>query len=68
MPVKSPCIGVCVLDPVAGYCIGCFRTGDEIGAWMGMSDGSKKRLLETIRKRRLSTTSEPLITTGDKGL
>lgn len=68
MPVKSPCIGVCVLDPVSGYCIGCFRTGDEIGAWMGMSDGSKKRLLETIRKRRLSTTSEPLITTGDKGL
>ncbi|RCK34802.1 MULTISPECIES: DUF1289 domain-containing protein [Thalassospira] len=68
MPVKSPCIGVCVLGPAAGYCTGCFRTGDEIGAWMGMSDGSKKRLLETVRKRRLSTTSEPLITTGDKDL
>ncbi len=68
MPVKSSCIGICILDPVAGYWTGCFRTGDEIGAWMGKSDGSKKRVLETVRKRRLSTSSEPLITTGDKDL
>lgn len=68
MPVKSPCIGVCVLDPAAGYCTGCFRTGNEIGAWMGMSDGSKKRVLETIRKRRLSATTAPLITTGNGNL
>jgi predicted Fe-S protein YdhL (DUF1289 family) len=68
MPVKSPCIGVCVLDPAAGYCTGCFRTGDEIGAWMGMSDGSKKRVLETIRKRRLSVTTAPLITTRNGNL
>ncbi|MBX2832610.1 MAG: DUF1289 domain-containing protein [Rhodospirillales bacterium] len=59
MTVKSPCIGTCVLDPKAGYCIGCFRTGDEIGAWMGMSDGAKKRVLGKIKQRRsqMKTTS-----------
>ena len=65
MPVKSPCIGVCVLDSVAGYCSGCFRTGDEIGAWMGMSDGNKKRVMETVRKRQLSAKNAQLVPTGD---
>ncbi|HBU96950.1 DUF1289 domain-containing protein [Thalassospira lucentensis] len=52
MPVKSPCTGVCVLDTKTGYCAGCFRTGDEIGSWMGLSDGGKKRILAQINKRR----------------
>lgn len=68
MPVKSPCTGICVLDPAAGYCTGCFRTGDEIGAWMGMSDGRKKRVLETVRKRRLLAISTPPIAARDKDL
>ncbi len=38
----SPCILVCVLDPVTGFCIGCGRTGAEIGGWLGM--GREERL------------------------
>ncbi len=52
MTVKSPCIGTCVLDPRSGYCMGCYRTGDEIGAWMGLSDGNKKRVIAKATKRR----------------
>lgn len=52
MTVKSPCIGTCVLDPKSGYCMGCFRTGDEIGAWTGLSDGNKKRVISKAAKRR----------------
>ena len=52
MPVKSPCIGTCVLDPKSGYCMGCYRTGDEIGSWMTMSDGNKKRVISKTRQRR----------------
>jgi len=52
MPVKSPCTGVCVLDAKTGYCVGCFRTGEEIGSWMGLSDGGKKRVIAQINKRR----------------
>ncbi|PKR58642.1 MULTISPECIES: DUF1289 domain-containing protein [Thalassospira] len=57
MPVKSPCTGVCVLDAKTGYCAGCFRTGEEIGSWMGLSDGGKKRIISQITKRR--TNSNP---------
>ncbi|GAA0605122.1 DUF1289 domain-containing protein [Thalassospira tepidiphila] len=52
MPVKSPCIGTCVLDPKSGYCMGCYRTGDEIGSWMTMSDGTKKRVISKAKQRR----------------
>jgi predicted Fe-S protein YdhL (DUF1289 family) len=52
MSVKSPCIGTCALDPKSGYCVGCYRTGDEIGGWMGMSDGAKKRVLANTQKRK----------------
>ena len=52
MPVKSPCNGTCLLDPRSGYCMGCYRTGDEIGSWMTMSDGTKKRVISKTRQRR----------------
>ncbi len=61
MSVKSPCIGTCVLDPKTGFCTGCFRTGDEIGAWMGLSDGNKKRILGRIKERRQTITSPDTI-------
>ena len=57
MPVKSPCIGTCVLDPKSGYCIGCYRTGDEIGTWMSMSDGTKKRVISKLKTRRQQSPS-----------
>lgn len=31
----SPCVGTCVLDQRAGWCVGCGRTGDEIASWGG---------------------------------
>ena len=47
----SPCINVCVLDG-AGLCLGCLRTGDEIGRWRDMSPPEQWRLLERIEQRR----------------
>lgn len=64
MTVKSPCIGTCVLDPRSGFCIGCYRTGDEIGAWMGLSDGNKKRVIAQATKRKLQTHT-PTTSVGD---
>ncbi|MHC8491112.1 DUF1289 domain-containing protein [Thalassospira sp. SM2505] len=57
MSVKSPCIGTCVLDPKSGFCLGCFRTGDEIGAWMGLSDGNKKRVISKAQSRQVQFTA-----------
>ena len=33
MVIISPCISVCVSDPVSGYCYGCARTDEEKKLW-----------------------------------
>jgi len=49
----SPCINVCSLDE-RGYCIGCLRTGAEIGRWMAMSPAEQWSLLTELGERRKS--------------
>lgn len=57
MTVESPCIKVCVLDPVTGFCIGCGRTGAEIGAWLTMSDEERLALKAELPARLTAMTS-----------
>jgi predicted Fe-S protein YdhL (DUF1289 family) len=40
----SPCVGVCQIDEATGWCLGCGRTGDEIGRWLGMSEDERLAL------------------------
>jgi len=48
----SPCVNICELDD-AGFCIGCLRTGDEIGLWSAMSPAQQWRLIADLRVRKL---------------
>jgi uncharacterized protein len=50
----TPCIGTCRLDG-RGYCIGCQRTGDEIGRWRMMSDAERLQLMLEVLPTRQST-------------
>jgi hypothetical protein len=50
----SPCTKVCVLD-ARGFCIGCLRTGAEIGRWMSMSPAEQWQLLAELAERRKLT-------------
>jgi predicted Fe-S protein YdhL (DUF1289 family) len=50
-PILSPCIGICQLD-ARGYCLGCYRTGDEIARWRGMSDAERTRYLDEVLPAR----------------
>lgn len=50
--VPSPCISVCVLDPAAGICAGCFRTLDEIAAWSVLDVAAKREVLAALPGRR----------------
>jgi uncharacterized protein len=50
----SPCINVCELD-ARGLCIGCLRSGEEIGRWMAMSAEEQWQLLEVLEERRKLT-------------
>ena len=40
------------MDPLTGYCEGCFRTIDEIVAWGSLDDDSRRSVVaETARRR-----------------
>jgi uncharacterized protein len=38
-----------------GLCIGCLRSGEEIGRWMAMSAEEQWQLLEELAERRKLT-------------
>jgi hypothetical protein len=59
--IETPCIKVCVVDPDSGFCIGCGRSRQEIGGWIGFSPDERKSVMAelegrlatlTLRKRR----------------
>jgi predicted Fe-S protein YdhL (DUF1289 family) len=51
-PLPSPCVSVCELDPVSGFCKGCWRTVDEIARWSALDNPGKLAVLERLRERR----------------
>jgi uncharacterized protein len=50
--VASPCIEVCRMSPVTGYCEGCYRTIGEIAGWSGYSDADKRAVLARLPGRK----------------
>ena len=50
-PVPSPCVSVCRMDALTGFCEGCFRTLDEITAWSGLDDAGKRTTWQLIAQR-----------------
>ena len=51
----SPCIGVCIIDPASGYCLGCARTIPEIAGWLDFTPEEKRRLLDVLAERQKPT-------------
>lgn len=50
-PRHSPCIGVCKLDEQSGFCLGCGRTGGEIGAWSGLGEPERDAIWAKLPER-----------------
>ena len=50
--VASPCINICRMDDDTGFCLGCFRTIEEIAAWSGSSDDRRWQILLAVERRR----------------
>ncbi|TDQ86337.1 hypothetical protein A8950_0028 [Dongia mobilis] len=48
----SPCISVCQMDPLTGYCVGCTRTIDEIRDWIISTPDERHAILKKIAERR----------------
>jgi len=49
--MESPCILVCSIDDKTGYCFGCGRTREEIGAWMTYSSTERREIMAILPKR-----------------
>ena len=49
----SPCIAVCRLDEATGWCLGCFRTIDEIRDWLIMLPDERRAVLQRLAERRM---------------
>jgi hypothetical protein len=47
----SPCISVCQMDEQTGWCIGCLRNIEEIGAWSTNTNQDKHAVWQRIGER-----------------
>lgn len=57
--MESPCILVCSIDMVTGYCFGCGRTRDEIGGWMTYTSEERRNIMATLPARLETVERKP---------
>jgi uncharacterized protein len=48
---STPCVKVCVIDPISALCIGCGRTIQEIAAWTAMSEAERLAVMAGLGER-----------------
>ena len=56
--VPSPCVNVCAIDPDKGICVGCFRTLDEIAAWVQLDTPRRLAVWAAIAERRKAADAD----------
>jgi predicted Fe-S protein YdhL (DUF1289 family) len=52
IPIVTPCISVCQMDPRSQLCRGCGRTLREIGGWAAMSPAERAQVMAELPQRR----------------
>jgi hypothetical protein len=50
--IPSPCIGLCQLDKEKHFCIGCFRTIQEIARWQELKPDVKRAIVAALPYRQ----------------
>lgn len=56
-PVPSPCVGLCRVDPRTGHCTGCYRSLEEICAWLSLDDAGRRAIRARCTERRARARS-----------
>jgi uncharacterized protein len=64
--METPCVQVCVIDPVSGFCVGCGRTGAEVGGWMGLTSGERREVMAGLPERMRQMTSRGMRGQGQR--
>ncbi len=50
--VESPCVQVCVIEPVSRLCTGCLRSIEEITAWSRMTPQARRAVMDDLPGRK----------------
>jgi len=50
--IISPCINICKYDSSNSYCIGCFRTSNEISKWFYMTEENRSKIIDSLPYRK----------------
>ncbi|MFZ6774004.1 DUF1289 domain-containing protein [Undibacterium sp. SXout7W] len=51
--VPSPCINICRMDEQKRFCLGCFRSIDEIICWSKADNATKLTIWREVQQRML---------------
>jgi len=65
--IETPCIKVCVVDPETGFCIGCGRTRQEIGGWLGYTASERHTIMLGLPERVATLTQRKSRKGGRRG-
>jgi predicted Fe-S protein YdhL (DUF1289 family) len=57
--MESPCILVCSIDDKTGYCFGCGRTREEIGAWTSYTSTERRAIMAELEARLATIERKP---------
>ena len=55
--ISSPCVKICVIDPLAGLCVGCGRTIAEISLWPEMAEAERRAVIAMLPARMTAARS-----------
>lgn len=50
--LPSPCLGLCRIDPDHGYCVGCYRSLEEICDWMTLAEAERSAVVTLCEHRK----------------
>lgn len=67
--VPSPCVSICVIDEPTGLCAGCYRTLEEIAAWIDLSAVARRAVVAHAAVRRVrhgDAIASRLVTDGER--
>jgi predicted Fe-S protein YdhL (DUF1289 family) len=51
MTIESPCVDICKLDSQNAFCLGCYRSREEIGEWSFTNDARKREIIVNAQHR-----------------
>lgn len=57
--IETPCILVCSIDLVTGYCYGCGRTREEIAEWTTMTSADRRTIMAELPARLETVERKP---------